>query len=224
MSEEDTENLIAHFSKLAVGPPRNKMEEILKALVAGQQAQMQANVALLEEQKRANLLKAEELQLQKQMAVRNVRPIKASDFISKMGATDDVEAFLHAFEATATREAWPRAQWVGLLSPFLTGESLNAVRDLGPDQVTDYDALKTEILSRNGLTKFGMAQRFHSWTFQPDQSPRAQMHELVRITQKWLEPKKNTAAAVVEAIVVDRYLPRYLPCLMRRKGSSANRP
>uniref|UniRef100_A0AAQ4PJ37 SCAN box domain-containing protein n=1 Tax=Gasterosteus aculeatus aculeatus TaxID=481459 RepID=A0AAQ4PJ37_GASAC len=186
------------------------MEEILKTLIAGQQAQMQTNLALLEEQKKANFLKAEELQLQKQMADRNVRPINASNYLSKMGATDDVEAFLHAFEATATREAWPRDQWVGLLAPFLTGEALNAVRDLGPDQATDYDALKTEILSRNGITKFGMAQRFHNWTFQPDQPPRTQMHELVRITRKWLEPQRNTAPAVVEAVVVDRYL-RALP-------------
>lgn len=81
--------------------------------------------------------------------------------------------------------------------------------------MTDYDALKTEILSRNGLTKFGMAQHLHSWTFQPDQPPCAQMHELVRITRKWLEPEKSTAAAVVEAIVVDRYL-RALPYEAKR--------
>lgn len=124
MSEEDTERLIRHFSRLTVGPPLNK---ILKTLIAGQQAQMQTNLALLEEQKKANLLKVEELQVQKHMADQHVRPINASNYLSKMGATDDVEAFLHAFEATATREAWPRDQWVGLLAPFLTGEALNAV-------------------------------------------------------------------------------------------------
>ena len=215
MSEEDPDNLILKFSQLALGPP-NPMEAILRALVAAQQAQMQVSSALVEEQKKANLLKEEDLQLQRQMAARNVQPIKASDFIPKMGATDDVEAYLHAFEATATREAWLREQWVGLLAPFLTGESLSAIRDLGPDQATDYDALKTEILSRTSeLTKFGMAQRFHSWTFQPDQPPRAQMQELARITRKWLEPEKNSAPAVVEAIVVDHYL-RALPYEAKR--------
>lgn len=104
MSEADTENLITQFSRLIVGPAPNKMEEILKALVASKQAQTQANMALLEEQKRANLMKMEELQLQKQMAVRNARPTRASEFISKMGSTDDVEAYLHAFKAMATRE------------------------------------------------------------------------------------------------------------------------
>ena len=54
-----------------------------------------------------------------------------------------------------------------------------------------------------------MAQSFHSWTFQPDQPPRAQMHELGRIARKWLELEKSTAPAVVEAIVVDHYLLPY---------------
>ncbi|XP_063070441.1 uncharacterized protein LOC134461440 [Engraulis encrasicolus] len=191
------------------------MEEFLKALLAGQQAQAQASAALLEEQRKANQLKAEELQLQKKMAAHSVGPIKASNFISKMGSTDNVEAYLHAFEATATREGWPKVQWVGLLAPFLTGESLNAVRDLPPDKLTDYDALKTEILSRHGLTKYGMAQRFQSWTFHADQAPRTQMHELSRIARKWLEPDKNTAADVVETIVVDHYL-RALPYEAKR--------
>ena len=51
-----------------------------------------------------------------------------------------------------------------------------------------------------------MAKRFHSWTFQPDQPPCVQMHELARITRKWLEQEKNLAPAVVEAFVVDHYL------------------
>ena len=186
------------------------MEDLLKTLVASQQAQYQTHLALLEEQKKANMLKAEEILLQKQLAARDVTPVKAGEFIAKMGASDEIEAYLHAFEATATRERWPKEQWVGLLAPFLTGEALNAVRDLVPGRAKDYDHLKAEILGRHGLTKFGMAQRFHTWTFQPDQPPRAQMHELVRITRKWLEPERNTAAEVVEAIVVDRYL-RALP-------------
>ena len=36
------------------------------------------------------------------------------------------------------------------------------------------------------------------------------MHELIRITKKWLDPSKTSAAAIVETVVVDRYL-RALP-------------
>ncbi|XP_041963404.1 uncharacterized protein LOC121720953 [Alosa sapidissima] len=100
-------------------------------------------------------------------------------------------------------------------STMLDAAWATAVRDLASDRATGYDALKVEILSRSGLTKFGMAQRFPSWTFQPDQPPCAQMHELVRITRKWLEPEKSKAAAIVEAVVVDKYL-RALPYEAKR--------
>lgn len=55
-----------------------------------------------------------------------------------------------------------------------------------------------------------MAQRVHEWGFQKDQPPRAQFHELMRLTKKWLEPEKNTAGSVVGKVVVEKYL-RALP-------------
>uniref|UniRef100_A0A3B4TV12 SCAN box domain-containing protein n=1 Tax=Seriola dumerili TaxID=41447 RepID=A0A3B4TV12_SERDU len=65
-------------------------------------------------------------------------------------------------------------------------------------------------LGRNGLTKFSMAQRFHNWTFKNGLTPRSQMHELIRITKKWLEPDTKSPAAIIETLVMDRYL-RALP-------------
>ena len=191
------------------------MEEMLKLLAQSTSFQVETNRALVEEQRKANRLKEEELELQRRQH-QDARPLnlnpglRASDFIPKMGPTDDPEAYLHAFENTATREKWPKDQWVGILAPFLSGESQKAFQDLDSTTANDYDVLKEEILSRIGLTKFGMAQRFHNWGFRNDQPPRAQMHELIRITKKWLDPSKTSAAAIVEAVVVDRYL-RALP-------------
>lgn len=48
----------------------------------------------------------------------------------------------------------------------------------------DYDSLKKEILSRNGLKTFGMAQRVHGWSFQTDQPPHAQFHKPMHLTKK----------------------------------------
>ncbi|XP_045904363.1 uncharacterized protein LOC123970382 [Micropterus dolomieu] len=108
---------------------------------------------------------------------------------------------------TSLRQRWsekggPRHNGMGFLAPFLTGEALQAFQDVEAEVDQDYDLLKEEIQSRHGLTKFSMAQRFHSWS--------SQMHELIRITKNWLEPENKSPAAIVETLVMDRYL-RALP-------------
>lgn len=63
------------------------MEDFLKFLLKSNQCQLEASNALLEEQRRANMLKVEELQLQKeqaQLARGRSQGIRASDFIPKM--------------------------------------------------------------------------------------------------------------------------------------------
>ena len=191
------------FSGLHTAEPQSEMEQLLQVLVEGQKAQREINAALLQQQARANQLKEQELQQTKSSP-------RASHFISKLGVTDDVEAYLHAFEATAAREGWAKTQWVGLVAPFLSGEALKAFRDVEMSVGQDYDKLKEEILSRQGLTKFSLAQRFHEWTFQTGATPRAQMHELTRVANRWLDPGKNSPAAIVEVLLMDRYL-RALP-------------
>lgn len=66
----------------------------------------------------------------------------------------DVQAYLHAFETTATRERWPKGQWAKILASFL---SQKAFLDLDPGLANTYASLKEEILSRSGLTEFGRA-------------------------------------------------------------------
>lgn len=201
---EGIDDLTHLFSGLQPYGPQSAMEQLLKMVVETQRAQQETNAALLQQQIKANQLREQEL---RQGA--RARP-RVGDYIPKLGATDDVEAYLHAFEATAVREGWPKAQWVGFLAPFLTGEALQAFQDVEAEVDQDYDLLKEEIQSHHGLTKFSMAQRFHSWSFQPGLTPRSQMHELIRITKNWLEPGNKSLAAIVETLVMDRYL-RALP-------------
>ncbi|XP_047199101.1 uncharacterized protein LOC124854775 [Hippoglossus stenolepis] len=55
-----------------------------------------------------------------------------------------------------------------------------------------------------------MAQRFHNWSFQNGLTPHSQVHELVRVTKRWLEPEKSSPADILETLVMDCYL-RALP-------------
>lgn len=172
------------------------MEQLVQMLMGAQCAQQETNAALLQQQIKANQLKEQDLQ-----QLTRSTP-KAGDFIPKLGVTDDVDAYLHAFEATAAREGWAKTQWVGLLASFLSDEALKVFQDLEASVAQDYDLLKDEILSCHGLTKFSMAQGFHNWTFQNAIIPCSQMHELIR--------DKKSPAAIIETLVMDCYL-RALP-------------
>uniref|UniRef100_A0A8C2ZLK3 SCAN box domain-containing protein n=1 Tax=Cyclopterus lumpus TaxID=8103 RepID=A0A8C2ZLK3_CYCLU len=60
-----------------------------------------------------------------------------------------------------------------------------------------------------------MAQRFHNWSFQSGETPLSQIHELIRVTKRWLEPDKRSPVDIVETLVMDRYL-RALPYEAKR--------
>lgn len=51
----------------------------------------------------------------------------------------------------------------------------------------------------------GTAKHFHTWTFDSNESVRAQMYQLIRLTRHGLEPEKGTDA-VIEKLVMDRCL------------------
>jgi len=99
----------------------------------------------------------------------------------KQTPSDDIEAFLLTFERTAKREEWPAEQWVGLIAPFLSDIAQNTYQDLATDPMITYTALKGEIMKRYGFTLITRAQRYHDWVFDHAATPRAQMHELVRL-------------------------------------------
>ena len=94
---EGINDLVDLFSGLHTADPQSKMEQLLQMLVEDQRAQQEINTALLQQQVVANQLKEQELR-------QNRSSPQASHFISKLGVTDDVEVYLHAFKATAARE------------------------------------------------------------------------------------------------------------------------
>ncbi|KAJ7987881.1 hypothetical protein DPEC_G00331190 [Dallia pectoralis] len=69
---------------------------------------------------------------------------KVSSLIPRLTKEDDIEAYLTAFERTARREAWPVAEWAGLIAPQLTGPAQAAYLDLR-EKGEDYPKLKNEI-------------------------------------------------------------------------------
>lgn len=174
----------------------------LAAQQATQQEVMQAQVTALKEVVQ-QLSQGRE---QAAVAPGNQVTVRASHFLQKLSLSDDVEAFLATFERTAEREGWPQDQWAGLIAPFLTGDPQKAYFDLPPDHAKDYQKLKAEILARLGVTTAVRAQRVHQWKYRPDRPPRSQMHDLVQLVKKWLQPEMLSGLQIVERVVLDRYL------------------
>ncbi|KAK9542077.1 hypothetical protein VZT92_002072 [Zoarces viviparus] len=132
------------------------MEDLMRELVRMSAEQQTLNRAMIQEQRQQNaFLHAE---VQKCMAAAppalregTVQP-NPSRFIPKMTESDDIEAYLTAFERTAKREGWPDDSWADLVGPFLLGPAQQAYLDLTTDQAKDYAVLKKEILARYGYS------------------------------------------------------------------------
>ncbi|XP_066518865.1 uncharacterized protein [Hoplias malabaricus] len=139
----------------------------------------------------------------------------AHHLLMKLAPEDDVEAYLHTFEIVAEREVWDRELWVEILAPFLSGEAQLAYYSLAPDHAHDYDQLKREILARVGLSPAAAAMEYHRWTYQPGQTPRQQMLQLLRTTRRWLRPELRSSEEVAEHVAMERFL-RTLPTDLRR--------
>lgn len=138
-----------------------------------------------------------------------------SHVLQKVTPNDDVEAFFTTFERLVERKGWPHDQWAGVITPFLISDPQKAYFDLPSEHIRDYERLKAEILAPLGVTMAIRAQKVYPQRYQPGQPPRSQMHELVQLVKKWLQPEKLTGPQMVERVVMDRHL-RSLPDDLQR--------
>uniref|UniRef100_H3BF22 SCAN box domain-containing protein n=1 Tax=Latimeria chalumnae TaxID=7897 RepID=H3BF22_LATCH len=150
--------------------------------------------------------------------------IWASHMLQKMTPEDDAEAYL-LFERCAEREAWPKAQWAGIVAPFLVGDAQKAHFDQEPEAAANYAQLKAKILARAGVTTTVQAQCFHAWRFQEGKTPRSQLFNLIHLARRWLQPDTNNPARIIKILLVMAHFLRGLPPTVRkwvRQGNLAN--
>uniref|UniRef100_A0A8C5Q5A8 SCAN box domain-containing protein n=1 Tax=Leptobrachium leishanense TaxID=445787 RepID=A0A8C5Q5A8_9ANUR len=204
-----------------------KMEEVLKALVHATQCEsnhlLQAQIeAVTQAQKADREVLHEALQhLSRQAPPDQQIRVRASCYLQKMLPEDNVEAYLHAFERTATRESWPADTWAGIIAPFLIGEAQKAYYDLDDVHAADYKLLKAKILARFGVTETVRAQRFCNWGFEEKIPPRTQIFDLIHFARKWLQPELNKPVRIVEIMVLNKFL-RGLPRSLREWVGQGN--
>ncbi|CAJ0934704.1 unnamed protein product [Ranitomeya imitator] len=204
----------------------SNMEELVKQLLQANVQQQQTNTYFQQALDQQNQIQQEQLNAIKQALVRQPRDEEdraqsaasarkaVQKTLLKMTADDDVEAYLTVFERIAEREHLPVDRWAEVVAPFLSGDPQKAYYDLSGVDAMDYTKLKGEILARLGVNTYVRAQRVHVWTFVEHQPARSQMHDLIHLVKKWLQPETLTSAQMLERVVLDKYL-RSLPAKLQ---------
>lgn len=95
-----------------------------------------------------------------------------SIMVQKMTWDDDPEAFLYAFEWTATAAGWPEAQWAVVLIPCLIGLAQQAVDTLATADLRNYRKVRDTILQTLNLSPEAYRRKLHKIEFGPDYHPR----------------------------------------------------
>jgi len=75
--------------------------------------------------------------------------------------SDDMDSFLHRFEAYADSQRWSKGQWAVYLSALLKGKALEVYSRLHVKDAQDYEILKDALLKRFNLTEEGFKHHHH---------------------------------------------------------------
>lgn len=126
--------------------------------------------------------------------------------LTNMGPSDDVEAFLEAFERAAEAAGWPKEQWAYMVGLYLSGEAMTALKALEKADVADYDKVKQAVLDRYEITPEWYRLRLRSPTPPEGTRPRAVIARLKNAATRWLKPTTEAGRRIVELVVIEQLL------------------
>nr|XP_033812792.1 uncharacterized protein LOC117365936 [Geotrypetes seraphini] len=153
-------------------------------------------------------------------------PVGVNSFVNmqlcKMGPTDAPDDFLLAFERMAVAAGWPEQQWATRLIPCLAGTALAAYQTLSPELASNYRAIKNHILDYLGYTREHYRQEFRSTQLKDKERPKALLHRLRKLAERWLQPCLTDPQAMLAEILQEQFLealPKNLRAWIQRQGS-----
>lgn len=115
-----------------------------------------------------------------------------------MTAEDDIEAFLHYFEATALAARWGKSQWVTILGPYLSGPAQVLLKTMPASEIGNYELVKAAILDRYEVTPETQRQRFRALRF------KAFITELLECATRWLNSLTQGERDIVDKVVLEQ--------------------
>lgn len=112
----------------------------------------------------------------------------------------DIDGSFKLFEKLATKQEWPKEEWMNIVGPKLSGKSLRVYSSL--EKPEDYDFAKTQILHAHAITPEGYRQKFRNLTKAKNQTFVEFATEKLRQFKKWLEALNVTTYSELMNIMV----------------------
>lgn len=122
--------------------------------------------------------------------------------VQKITLEDNPEAYLNAFECTATMARWVEAQWAALLIPSYQ-TMRQAVNTLPISDLNNYQKLCGAILQSLNMSPEVYQRRLREIKFGPDYHPCLIGQKIRVVCSQCSHPETQSKEQIVEAIMVE---------------------
>ena len=122
---------------------------------------------------------------------------------------ESIESYLTLFQTLAEQNNIEKEKWATLLLSKLTGDTLNIIQYMTPEERTDFELVKRNLLTFLGQTEDVYRKKFHDIKLDKSKDPQVLIHEIHTSLIKWIELTKidlNSPQAILEIFVVDKVL------------------
>ena len=134
-----------------------------------------------------------------------VRDTEVGPKLTKLGESDDIEAYLTTFERMMAAYGVDRSQWVCRLAPHLTGKAQQAYAAMSTEDASTYEEVKAAVLRRYDISTETYRQRFREGRLKEGETHRELATRLLDLASKWTK-ECTTVRDVVEVIVKEQLL------------------
>eukprot|EP00745_Piridium_sociabile_P016607 TRINITY_DN2466_c0_g1_i7.p1 TRINITY_DN2466_c0_g1~~TRINITY_DN2466_c0_g1_i7.p1 ORF type:complete len:1403 (+),score=222.61 TRINITY_DN2466_c0_g1_i7:99-4307(+) len=98
---------------------------------------------------------------------------------------DDVDAYITQFERVATMGKWKRTTWAARMVALLRGRARDAVMRLSPEEMADYDQVKTTLLEHFRLDAEAYRKRFRTMRKEAEETFKQFLGRLKTCLTRW---------------------------------------
>ena len=224
-NEDREQRLFDRETKRRADEALQKAEEALqKAEADDRETKRRADEALQkaeadERLKEIENIKLAQLQLSQGQVI-EARPTSTKEDTIKIKyfnpKEEKIESYLMLFETIAQQNKIAKDKWATLLLSKVTGDAINVIGYIKNQDRTDYEIVKSHLLTHFGQTEDTYRRKFQDILLERTKDPRALIHEIHATLLNWLELAKIDTLnpqQILEMYVVNKVLTNASPKL-----------